>query len=34
MAAEPAFWCHVCMRVVPAGQAAAHEHDPGADGPR
>lgn len=34
MAAEPAAWCHVCMRTVPASEAAAHQHDPGANGPR
>lgn len=32
--AESAFWCHVCMKTVPPSQAATHEHDPGADGPR
>jgi hypothetical protein len=33
-AAEPAWWCHVCMRTVPASQVPTHQHDAGADGPR
>jgi hypothetical protein len=33
-AAEPAWWCHVCMRTVPASQVQTHQHDPGANGPR
>jgi hypothetical protein len=32
MAAEPAFWCHVCWRTVPASQAATHQHDADAPG--
>lgn len=26
MAAEPAWWCHVCMRTVPVSQVPAHQH--------
>jgi len=25
-AAEPAYWCHVCMTTVPVSQAASHTH--------
>jgi len=34
LAAPPAWWCHVCMRTVPASEVPTHQHDPGADGPR
>jgi len=26
-AAEPAWWCHVCMRTVPVSEVPAHQHD-------
>jgi hypothetical protein len=32
--APAAFWCHVCMRTVPASDANTHQHDKGANGPR
>ncbi len=31
---KAAYWCHVCMKTVPAAEATTHQHDPGADGPR
>jgi hypothetical protein len=32
--AESAYWCHVCMRTIPASEVPTHQHDAGADGPR
>jgi hypothetical protein len=32
MAKEPAYWCHVCWRTVPASEAATHVHDKNAPG--
>jgi hypothetical protein len=26
-AAGPAWWCHVCMRPVPASEVPTHQHD-------